>query len=75
MRWLIDGQVLPETDRVNIHYENGVSTLQINQVTPQDQAVYVVEATNKVGKATVSANLVVVRKLTLVTGYNVTDQT
>ena len=58
VRWLIDGQELPESERVTISYENGVSTLQINQVTPQDQAVYVVEAINKVGKATVSANLV-----------------
>lgn len=62
VRWLVDGQVLPESDRVTISYVQGVSTLQINQVTVQDQAVYVVEATNKVGKATVSANLVIIRK-------------
>lgn len=63
IRWLVNGNVLPQSERVTFTYEKGLSTLQISQVTPDDQAVYVVEAINKVGKATISANLVIIRKL------------
>lgn len=62
IRWLVDNQEVAPSERVTITYEEGVCTLKISQATPQDEAVYVVEATNKVGKATVSANLVIIRK-------------
>lgn len=62
MRWLVDGQQLADSDRVSLQYEDGICTLTISQASPNDEAVYLVEAVNKVGKASVSANLVIIRK-------------
>ena len=67
IRWLVNNQEIAPSERVTVTYEEGICTLKISQVTPQDQAVYVVEATNKVGKATVSANLVIIREFSIYT--------
>jgi len=62
VHWFVNDRELCNTDRIFIDFENGVCTMQITHVTSQDEAVYVLEASNKVGKATVSANLVILCK-------------
>lgn len=62
--WLKDQQPLVVSD----HYITGhdkmtnLCTLTINSAAPSDSAVYTCQATNAVGKATCTANVVVVRK-------------
>lgn len=62
VHWLVNGQRIVESDHLSVEYDSGVCTLTINQTTTTDEAIYLVEAVNRVGKVSVSANLVLIRK-------------
>ncbi|KAI4875030.1 hypothetical protein NFI96_012995 [Prochilodus magdalenae] len=60
--WLLDNEPLEETERVQIQYEeDGLCTLTLAQVQPEDSGMYQCRASNYLGEALCSARLTVAR--------------
>ncbi|XP_036447658.1 myosin light chain kinase, smooth muscle-like [Colossoma macropomum] len=60
--WLLDDEPLEETQRVQIQYkEDGLCTLTLAQVQPEDSGIYKCHASNYLGQALCSARLTVAR--------------
>lgn len=48
---------------MDLKYRNGIATLHINEVFPEDEGLYVCKATNSVGSVETKCNLKIKRKL------------
>ncbi|XP_066538691.1 myosin light chain kinase, smooth muscle-like isoform X2 [Hoplias malabaricus] len=60
--WLLDDEPLEETERVQIQYkEDGLCTLTLAHVQPEDSGIYKCRASNYLGQALCSARLTVAR--------------
>lgn len=72
VKWYQDDEELtPNPDRsITFKPETGEATLVLYGVFPEDTAVYKIVATNPVGRATISANLIVQSKFHPL--YNIT---
>uniref|UniRef100_A0A1B6C6B1 Ig-like domain-containing protein n=1 Tax=Clastoptera arizonana TaxID=38151 RepID=A0A1B6C6B1_9HEMI len=47
--WLKNGQILSSSDVVDLKYRNGLATLSISEVFPEDEGTYVCRAINSLG--------------------------
>lgn len=47
---------------MDLKYKNGVATLTINEVFPEDEGVYTCTATNSIGSTETSSKLTIQRK-------------
>lgn len=47
---------------MSLKYKNGVATLTINEVFPEDEGEYICQANNSIGTVTTSCKLTVKRK-------------
>lgn len=55
-------QALTSSEAVDLKYKNGVATLKIGEIFPEDEGVYVCTATNSEGSVETSCKLTVKRK-------------
>lgn len=62
IEWSKNRNVLRSSDIMDLKYKNGVATLSIGEVFPEDEGEYVCKATNSVGSTTTKCRLVVIRK-------------
>lgn len=66
VEWTKNGQILRSSDIMDLKYKNGVATLAIGEVYPEDEGDYVCKATNLAGTTTTRCKLTVIRKYTLI---------
>ncbi|PSN48991.1 hypothetical protein C0J52_03867 [Blattella germanica] len=57
VNWSKDGKTLSSSDIIDLKYKNGVATLTINEVFPEDEGQYVCEAVNSIGTAKTTCKL------------------
>uniref|UniRef100_A0A8D8U7T9 Twitchin n=1 Tax=Cacopsylla melanoneura TaxID=428564 RepID=A0A8D8U7T9_9HEMI len=57
--WTKNGQVLNSSNILDLKYKNGVASLQIQEVFPEDEGVYVCTATNSLGSVETKCKLTV----------------
>ncbi|KAI5726324.1 hypothetical protein M8J76_000791 [Diaphorina citri] len=57
--WTKNGQPLNSSNILDLKYKNGVASLQIQEVFPEDEGVYVCTATNSLGTAETKCKLTV----------------
>ena len=62
--WYVDNQEIKPSADFKITYEEGVCTLEIMDVLPEDEGEYVVKAVNEAGTCVTTAYLTVLRKYT-----------
>ena len=60
--WLKNEQVVTSSDVVDLRYRNGVASLTIAEVFPEDEGEYVCTATNSIGTVSTTCNLTINRK-------------
>lgn len=53
---------MSSSEIMDLKYKNGVATLSINEVFPEDEGVYVCKATNSIGVSETSCKLTVKRE-------------
>ncbi|KAG8238874.1 hypothetical protein J437_LFUL018785 [Ladona fulva] len=58
--WFKNGQPLSSSDVIDLKYKNGIATLTINEVFPEDEGNYVCKATNTKGSTETSCTLKVI---------------
>ena len=63
VRWFVDGTEIRDEPEYEIIYEDGVCTLTLLEVIPEDEGEYVCIAINEVGEATCRAMLFVEGKV------------
>lgn len=54
--------MLSSSEIIDLKYKNGVATLTINEVFPEDEGEYACLATNSIGSDTTSCKLTIKRK-------------
>ena len=62
VQWLKNGKHLASSDVVDLKYKNGVASLTINEVFPEDEGEYELVATNSVGKESTKCKLSIIRE-------------
>lgn len=55
--WSKNGKSISSSEIMNLKYKNGIATLTINEVYPEDEGVYTCTATNSVGATETKCNL------------------
>lgn len=60
--WSKNGKAISSSEVVDLKYKNGVATLVINEIFPEDEGTYVCTATNSIGSTETKCNLIVERK-------------
>lgn len=60
--WTKNNKPLSSSEVVDLKYKNGVATLRINEVYPEDEGEYVCKATNSIGTSDTRCRLTVKRK-------------
>lgn len=58
-------QVLSSSDVIDLKYRNGIATLSINEVFPEDEGHYLCVATNSLGTTKTECKLTIKRKYTI----------
>lgn len=64
--WSKNGKPLSSSEVVDLKYKNGIATLRINEVYPEDEGEYVCKAINSVGTAETKSKITIKRKFCLV---------
>lgn len=59
--WTKNGKPLSSSEILSLKYKNGVSTLTINEVFPEDEGVFVCTATNSIGSASSQSTIKIKR--------------
>jgi len=59
VEWHKDGTLLTSSDIIDLKYRNGVATLEINEVFPEDGGAYVCKAINSLGSAQTTCKLTI----------------
>lgn len=57
IQWSKNGKSISSSEIMNLKYKNGVATLTINEVYPEDEGLYACTATNSVGSTETKCNL------------------
>ena len=57
--WLKDGQTLSSSDIIDLRYKQGLASLTINEVFPEDEGVYTCKATNSLGSVDTTCKLTI----------------
>lgn len=57
IQWSKNGKSISSSEIMNLKYKNGVATLTINEVYPEDEGLYSCTATNSVGSTETKCNL------------------
>lgn len=60
--WSKNGKAISSSEIMNLKYKNGIATLTINEVYPEDEGVYTCTATNSIGATDTKCNLKIKRK-------------
>lgn len=60
--WAKNGKAISSSEIMDLKYKNGVATLTINEVFPEDEGVYSCTATNSIGSIETKCKLSVKRK-------------
>ncbi|KAJ8886800.1 hypothetical protein PR048_013012 [Dryococelus australis] len=60
--WTRNGKVLTSSDIMDLKYKNGVASLNINEVFPEDEGEYVCKATNSIGSLSTKSKITVARR-------------
>ena len=60
--WSKNGKKITSSEIIDLKYKNGVATLKINEVFPEDEGEYACTATNSVGSTDTKCKLKVQRK-------------
>lgn len=60
--WTKNGKPLSSSEVVDLKYKNGIATLRINEVYPEDEGEYVCKATNSVGTTETKSKITIKRK-------------
>lgn len=60
--WSKNGKAISSSEIMDLKYKNGVATLTINEVFPEDEGVYVCTATNSIGSTETTSKLTIQRK-------------
>ena len=60
--WSKNDQIVTSSDVVDLRYKNGVATLTINEIFPEDAGTYTCTATNSIGTVSTTTQLTVDRK-------------
>lgn len=60
--WSKNGKAISSSEIMDLKYKNGVATLTINEVFPEDEGVYTCTATNSIGSTETSSKLTIQRK-------------
>lgn len=60
--WLKNEQIVTSSDVVDLRYKNGVASLTIAEVFPEDDGEYVCTATNSIGTVSTTCKLTINRK-------------
>lgn len=55
-------QTLSSSEIIDLKYKNGIATLHINEVYPEDEGEYACKATNSVGVSETKCQLKIKRK-------------
>lgn len=61
--WAKNGNAISSSEIMDLKYKNGVATLTINEVFPEDEGVYSCTATNSIGSTETKSKLTIKRKL------------
>ena len=61
--WYVDNEIIKESQDIKIMYEEGICTLEIVDVIPEDEGEYKVKAVNDAGTCETTAFLTVLREL------------
>lgn len=62
--WLKNERIVSSSDVVDLRYKNGVASLTIAEVFPEDEGEYVCTATNSIGTISTSCKLTINREFT-----------
>lgn len=62
VEWFKNDKLLVSSDIMDLKYKNGVATVSIGEVYPEDEGEYVCKATNSVGIANTKCNIKIIRK-------------
>lgn len=62
MNFFFISQTLRSSEVMDLKYKNGLASLVINEVFPEDEGQYTCKATNSVGTTSTSCKLTVKRK-------------
>lgn len=57
--WSKNGKAISSSEIMNLKYKNGVATLTINEVYPEDEGLYTCTATNSIGATETKCNLTI----------------
>lgn len=62
--WFKNGKAISSSEIMDLKYKNGVATLTIHEVFPEDEGVFSCIATNSISAVETKSKLTVIRKLT-----------
>lgn len=60
--WTKNGNLLSSSEVVDLKYKNGIATLRINEVYPEDEGEYICKASNSLGTTETKCRLKIKRK-------------
>lgn len=72
IEWTKNGEILRSSDIIDLKYKNGVASLAIGEVFPEDEGDYVCKATNSQGTGETRCKLTVIRKFDILPSIMIT---
>lgn len=60
--WTKNGKTLSSSEIMSLKYKNGLCTLTINEVFPEDEGEFVCTATNSIGSVSSQSKITIKRK-------------
>lgn len=61
IEWTKNGELLASSDIMNLKYKNGVASLVIEEVFPEDEGEYICKASNSQGSTETHCKLTIIR--------------